>query len=320
MPKEKILVIGANGQIGSVLTKALRQAHGHENVIASDIHLPNTETNYHPFEILDATDASKLSYVVERHRITQIYHLAAILSASGERNPVKTWNVNMDCLFNVLEIAREKNLHKVFFPSTIAIFGANAPRNMTPQDAVRTPETVYGMSKVAGENWCVYYHKRYGIDVRSVRYPGIIGYQSMPGGGTTDYAVEIYHEAAKGNNYESFLSENTALPMLYMDDAIKATLQLMEAPADKISVRSSYNLAGVSFTPQEVAAEIRKHIPNFGVTYKPDFRQAIADSWPLSIDDTVARHDWGWQHQYDLAAMTEDMLLHLKEKYKVEKV
>ncbi len=318
--KEKILVIGANGQIGSVLTKALRNAYGQENVIATDIHLPIDGNNYLPFEILDATDATKMSFFIERYRITQIYHLAAILSAKGEINPLKTWDVNMDCLFNVLEAARSHNLKKVFFPSTIAVFGSNTPRINTPQDTIRTPETVYGMSKVAGENWCSYYFKRYHVDVRSLRYPGIIGYQSLPGGGTTDYAVEIFHKAVKGELYECFLNENTKLPMLYMEDAIDATIQLMEAPADKISIRSSYNLQGMSFSAHELTSEIKKHIPEFKIIYKPDFRQAIADTWPESLNDSQARKDWHWKPKYDLAKMTLDMITHLKKKYVPEKV
>ena len=318
--KDKILVIGANGQIGSVLTKALRAEHGQENVIATDIHLPVDGNNYLPFEILDATDAAKMSFLIERYRITQIYHLAAILSAKGEINPLKTWDVNMDCLFNVLEAARTHKIKKVFFPSTIAVFGSNTPRVNTPQDTIRTPETVYGMSKVAGENWSSYYHKRYGVDIRSLRYPGIIGYQSLPGGGTTDYAVDIYHKAIKGESFECFLSEHTRLPMMYMEDAIHATLKLMEAPADKITIRSSYNLSGMSFTPAEIAAEIQKQIPNFKITYKPDFRQDIAQSWPESIDDSQARKDWAWKPKFDLNKMTTDMIAQLKKKTVSEKI
>ncbi len=317
--KEKILVIGANGQIGSVLTKALRTNYGQENVIATDIHLPIEGNNYMPFDILDATDATKMSYFIERYRITQIYHLAAILSAKGEINPLKTWDVNMDCLFNVLEAARAHNLKKVFFPSTIAVFGSNTPRVNTPQDTIRTPETVYGMSKVAGENWCSYYFKRYNIDVRSLRYPGIIGYQSHPGGGTTDYAVDIFHKAVKGEIFECFVNENTKLPMLYMDDAIHATIQLMETPASKITIRSSYNLQGISFTVRELVDEIKKHIPHFKIVYKPDFRQAIADSWPESLDDSQARKDWNWKPQFDLSKMTADMITQLKKQYQREK-
>ncbi len=309
--KERILVIGANGQIGSVLTKALRARYGQEQVVATDLSLPLDGSNYLPFELLDATDAAKMTFLIERYRITQIYHLAAILSAKGEINPLQTWNVNMDCLFNVLDIAREKRIKKVFFPSTIAVFGANTPRVMTPQDSIRTPETVYGMSKVAGENWCSYYFKRYGIDVRSLRYPGIIGYQSLPGGGTTDYAVDIFHKAVKGESYQCFLKENTRLPMMYMEDAINATIALMEAPAEQLTIRSSYNLASMSFTPAELTAEIRKTYPNFKVTYQPDFRQAIADGWPESIDDSVAKQDWAWESQFDISKMVEDMIKNL---------
>ena len=317
MPKEKILVIGANGQIGSVLTRTLREIFGQDNVIATDLHLPTDANNYLPFEILDATDAAKMSFLVERYRITQIYHLAAILSAKGEINPLNTWEINMSCLFNVLEIARSHKIRKVFFPSTIAVFGSNTPRINTPQDTIRTPETVYGMSKVAGENWSSYYNTRYGVDVRSLRYPGIIGYQSMPGGGTTDYAVDIFHKAVKNEPFECFLGENTRLPMLYMDDAIRATVELMEAPKEKITIRSSYNLAGMTFSPEELANEIKKNIPTFKITYNPDFRQKIADSWPESIDDAQARKDWGWQPKYDLAKMTEDMIVQLRKKYEI---
>ena len=320
MQKDRILVIGANGQIGSVLTRALRQTYGQENVIATDIHLPIDGSNYLPFEILDATDAAKMSFIIERYRITQIYHLAAILSAKGEINPLKTWDVNMACLFNVLEAARANKLEKVFFPSTIAVFGSNTPRVNTPQDTIRTPETVYGMSKAAGENWCSYYYKRYGVDVRSLRYPGVIGYQTLPGGGTTDYAVDIFHKAVKGEPFECFLKEDIRLPMLYMADTIRATLQLMETPASKITIRHSYNLSGMSFTPKEVYNEIKKHIPNFKITYKPDFRQNIAETWPESLDDTQAKVDWGWKPKFDLPTMTVDMLTHLKKKYKPEKV
>ncbi len=313
-------MIGANGQIGSVLTRSLRKIYGQDNVVATDVHLPLDGNNYMPFEILDATDTAKMSFLVERYRITQVYHLAAILSAKGEINPLQTWNVNMDCFFNVLESARSHKLKKVFFPSTIAVFGSNTPRVNTPQDTIRTPETVYGMSKVAGENWCSYYFNRYKIDVRSLRFPGIIGYQSMPGGGTTDYAVEIFHKAVKKESFECFLEKDSRLPMLFMDDAIRATLELMESDAKNITIRSSYNLAGISFTPDDLAKEIQKHIPDFKITYKPDFRQAIADSWPESIDDSKAREDWGWKPKYDLAKMTEEMLTQLKKMYIAEKV
>ena len=320
MPKDKILVIGANGQIGSVLTRALRQEHGQDNVIATDIHLPIDGNNYLPFEILDATDAAKMSFIIEKYRITQIYHMAAILSAKGEINPLKTWDVNMACLFNVLEAARSNKLKKVFFPSTIAVFGSNTPRVNTPQDTIRTPETVYGMSKVAGENWCSYYHKKYGIDVRGLRFPGIIGSQSVNNGSTTDYALEIFHKALKEGSFECFLKEDRRLPMLYINDAVRATLELMDAPASKITIRSSYNITGMSFTPNEVYQEIKKHVPNFKITYNPDFRQAIAESLPESVDDSQAQKDWGWKPQFDLAKMTVEMITHLKKKYQPQKI
>lgn len=309
MKQEKILIIGAGGQIGSVLTGALREVFGADNVVATDLRpLPAQDG---PTETLDALNARALAGMVNKHRITQIYHLAAILSASGESRPLWAWDINMRSLFNVLEVARKKQLHKVYYPSSIAVFGKEAHRNDTPQYEVLIPETVYGISKAVGENWANYYFKRYGLDVRSLRYPGIIGYQSLPGGGTTDYAVDIYHYAVKGQPFTCFLRENTPLPMLYMDDAIRATLELMEAPAEKIQVRTSYNLAGMTFTPGEIAASIKKEVPGFEISYAPDFRQAIADSWPGSIDDSAARRDWGWKPRFDLDAMTKDMLLHL---------
>ena len=312
--QDKILVIGAGGQIGAVLTEALREAHGPDNVIATD--LPALENQSGPAEILDALDGNALAELVKKYKATQIYHLAAILSATGEKNPMWAWDVNMRSLFNVLEVSREQQLAKVYFPSSIAVFGLEAKPTMTPQYSVLIPATVYGISKVAGENWANYYYRRYGLDVRSLRYPGIIGYQSMPGGGTTDYAVDIYHYALQGKPYECFLRADTPLPMLYMPDAIRATLQLMEAPANAITVRTSYNLAGMTFNPGEIAASIQKEVPDFKVTYKPDFRQAIADSWPASIDDSAARKDWGWKPEYDLDGMTRDMLLHLREQYR----
>lgn len=313
--KEMILVTGANGQIGSVLTGALRQAFGPDAVLATDIRKPMTSDG--PFEILDVLYPTKLRELAEKYKITQVYHLAAILSAKGEQHPQQAWDINMRGLFNILELARDMQL-KVFFPSSIAVFGPSTPRINTPQDTITQPTTVYGISKVAGENWCQYYHLRYGVDVRSVRYPGIIGYQSLPGGGTTDYAVEIYHEAIKGNTYTCFLSEDACLPMLYMDDAIRGTLELMEAPAEKIKCRTSYNMAGISFTPAEISASIRKYFPGFEVCYEPDFRQKIAESWPASIDDAAAREDWGWQPKFDLEGMTLDMLRHLAEHYLVK--
>jgi threonine 3-dehydrogenase len=313
MRKDRILIIGANGQIGSVLLKLLRPLYGQENVIASDLKFPS-EGDYMPFELLDATDGAKLEYVVSKYKITQIYHLAAILSAKGELNPLNTWDVNMKCLFNVLEVAKERQIQKIFFPSTIAVFGRNTPRVNTPQDTIRTPETVYGMSKVAGENWCSYYFSRYNLDVRSLRYPGVIGYQSKPGGGTTDYAVEIFDKALDNEVYNCFLAKNTTLPMIYMEDALRATIELMEADASRINIRSSYNLTGLSFNPLQISEEIKKHIPDFEITYSPDFRQAIAESWPESIDDTVARNDWGWKPRFDLEFLVTDMLLNLKKK------
>jgi len=307
------MLTGAGGQIGVVLTDALRKAYGPDNVVATDLRALGEQAG--PTEILDALDGPALDAMIEKWRITQIYHLAAILSATGEKDPMWAWNINMSGLFNVLETARKHKLDKVYYPSSIAVFGREADGNCTPQHEVLIPETVYGISKVAGENWANYYFRRYGLDVRSLRYPGIIGYQSMPGGGTTDYAVDIYHYAVQHKPYECFLRADTRLPMCYMSDAIRATLELMEAPADKLSVRTSYNLAGMSFTPAEIAASIQREIPDFQITYKPDFRQAIADSWPGAIDDSAARADWGWQPEYDLDRMTKDMLLHLKEQY-----
>ncbi|HMT52211.1 MAG TPA: NAD-dependent epimerase/dehydratase family protein [Saprospiraceae bacterium] len=305
----KILVTGANGQIGRVLTEALRNVYGNDAVLATDI--TKLETTKEPFEFLDILNNQRLREIVEDHKITQIYHLAAILSANGEWNPIKTWNINLNGLLAILELAREKEMDKIFFPSTIAVFGKTTPRINTPQDVPLLPTTVYGMSKSTGELWCNYYFQRYGVDVRSLRYPGIIGWQSLPAGGTTDYAVEIYHEALKNGKYECFLAENTRLPMMYMDDAIKATIDLMSAPKADIHVRYGYNLAAMSFSPAEIAQEIKKHIPNFEITYKPDFRQDIAASWTESIDDSKARTDWKWKPDFDLEKMTIDMLSHL---------
>lgn len=310
MNTPKILVTGANGQIGRVLTQELRNKFGQNAVIATDI--TKLGDDVEPFEFLDILNNQRLRELVSDHKITQIYHLAAILSANGEWNPIKTWNINLNGLLSILELAKELNMEKVFFPSTIAVFGNTTPRIDTPQDVPLLPSTVYGMSKSTGELWCHYYHQKYGLDVRSLRYPGIIGWQSLPAGGTTDYAVEIYHEALKYQKYECFLAENTRLPMMYMSDAIKATLDLMEAPKENISIRYGYNLAAMSFTPSEIAAEIKKHISTFEITYKPDFRQQIAASWTESIDDSMARKDWSWQPEFDLSSMTVDMLHHLK--------
>jgi threonine 3-dehydrogenase len=313
MKKDRILITGAGGQIGAVLTEALRDVYGDDHVIATDLRPLGEQSG--PTAVLDALDGAALEELVRKERINQIYHLAAILSATGEKDPMWAWNINMTSLFNVLEVARQRSLSRVYFPSSIAVFGREADRKHTPQFEVLIPETVYGISKVAGEQWANYYYRRYGLDVRSLRYPGIIGYQSMPGGGTTDYAVDIYHYAVQQKAYECFLRADTRLPMLYMPDAIRATLELMEAPASRISVRTSYNLAGMSFSPAEVTDSIRELMPNFKVSYKPDFRQAIADGWPEVIDDAHARHDWNWKPEFDLEAMTKDMLHHLALKY-----
>ncbi len=313
MSQEKILVTGANGQIGSVLTAALRQAYGNNNVLSTDIR--KAENQEGPFELLNVLDPAALADLIGRFQITQVYHLAAILSAKGEANPLKTWDINMSGLFNVMETGRLKGVRKVFFPSSIAAFGNDIPQQNTPQNAVLKPTTVYGMSKVAGELWGQYYFSRYGLDVRSLRYPGVVGYQSEPGGGTTDYAVEIYHYAVKAQPYACFLKRDATLPMIYMEDAIRATLELMDAPADRLSVRTSYNLAGMSFSPEEIAESIQRQVPGFRISYQPDFRQDIAESWPWSIDDSAARKDWHWKPRFDLDAMTKDMLHHLQEKY-----
>lgn len=313
MVREKILVIGACGQIGVELTLALRKVYGGSNVIASDLREENELLRGSgPYVQLDAMNKEMLHVLVIRHNITQVYLLAAILSATGEKNPNLAWSLNMQSLLNLLDIAKEEKLHKVYWPSSIAVFGPTSPKKMCPQQTVIEPTTVYGISKYAGEFWCNYYFQRYGVDVRSLRYPGLISYKSAPGGGTTDYAVEIFHEALEENKYECFLKDDTYLPMMYMPDAIRATIELMEAPADKISVRTSYNLASMSFSPAEIGAEIKKHIPEFEISYKPDYRQQIADSWPQSIDDAVARKDWGWNHEFGLGKMTEDMLQNLK--------
>ena len=308
MVKEKILVIGASGQIGVELTLALRKIYGNANVVASDLREQNELLHgTGPYVSLDVMNKEMLHVQVIRQGITQIYHLAAILSATGEKNPSLAWHLNMQGLLNVLDIAREEKMHKVYWPSSIAVFGPTSPKENCPQQTIIEPTTVYGISKYAGEFWCNYFYQRFGVDVRSLRYPGLISYKSPPGGGTTDYAIEIFHEALEEKKYECFLDENTYLPMMYMPDAIRATIELMEAPADKISVRTSYNISGMSFSPKEIGAEVKKHIPDFSISYKPDYRQAIANSWPQSIDDSVARKDWGWKEQYDLPAMTKDM-------------
>jgi nucleoside-diphosphate-sugar epimerase len=312
--KDKILVIGASGQIGVELTMALRKQYGNANVIASDLREQNPLLEgTGPYVSLDVMNKEMLHVQVIRQNITQIYLLAAILSATGEKNPNLAWHLNMQGLLNVLDIAREEKLHKVYWPSSIAVFGPTSPKQNCPQQTIIEPSTVYGISKYAGEFWCNYYHNRYGVDVRSIRYPGLISYKSEPGGGTTDYAVAIYHEALENKAYKCFLSEDTYLPMMYMPDAIRATLELMDAPSEKIKVRTSYNISGMSFSPKEIAAEISQHVPGFKISYEPDYRQQIANSWPQSIDDSVARNDWGWQPKFDLKKMTADMLENLKE-------
>lgn len=307
--KEKILVIGASGQIGVELTLALRKIYGNNNVIASDLREENALLKgTGPYVSLDVMKKEMLHVQVIRQGITQIYLLAAILSATGEKNPSLAWNLNMQSLLNVLDIAKEEKLHKVYWPSSIAVFGPTSPKQNCPQKTVIEPITVYGISKYAGEFWCNYYYQRYNVDVRSLRYPGLISYKSEPGGGTTDYAIEIFHAAKEEGKYECFLKEDTFLPMMYMPDAIEATIGIMEAESSKISVRTAYNISALSFSPQQLTEAIKKHIPSFSTVYKPDYRQAIADSWPNSINDSVAREDWGWKEEYSLDRMVADML------------
>ncbi len=312
--KDKILVIGASGQIGVELTLALRKIYGNAQVIASDLREENPllkDTG--PYVSLDVMNKEMLHVQVIRQNITQIYLLAAMLSATGEKNPHLAWHLNMQGLLNVLDIAREEQLHKVYWPSSIAVFGPTSPKQSCPQQTIIEPTTVYGISKYAGEFWCNYYHTRFGIDVRSLRYPGLISYKSLPGGGTTDYAVEIYQEALVNGSDKCYLKPDTYLPMMYMPDALRATLELMEAPAQALSVRTSYNIAGMSFSPTEIAASIQKYLPDFSIQYQADYRQAIAESWPQSIDDAVANADWGWKPAFDLDKMTVDMLTHHPE-------
>ena len=311
----KSIVIGASGQIGSELTLELRKRFGNENVIAGDIkNSPDDVMNSGPFESLDVMDNNRLLEVFKTHKIDTVYLLAAMLSGNAEKNPKKAWDLNMKSMLSVLDMAKDGIIKKLFWPSSIAVFGPTTPHHNTPQLTVMEPTTVYGISKQAGERWCEYYFKKYSVDVRSVRYPGLISYKTEAGGGTTDYAVEIFYEAIKHGRYECFLTENTALPMMFMPDAIRGTIDLMESLPAKIAIRSSYNLSGISFTPAELAAEIKKHIPEFTITYKPDFRQQIAESWPESINDSDARKDWGWKHNYGLKEMTEIMLTEIKKK------
>lgn len=314
--KSRILIIGACGQIGTELTTALRNRFGADKVVASDIREGNTAmmSGGH-FELLDATDYEAVEDVIFRYKVDTVYLMAAMLSAIAERFPAKAWDLNMNSLFHILNLAKEGKVKKVFWPSSIAVFGKTTPNQNTPQTTVMEPSTVYGISKQTGERWCEYYHNKYGIDVRSIRYPGLISYTTEPGGGTTDYAVDIYHRALKHGQYRCFLKEGTTLPMMYMDDAIRATIGIMDAAAQDVKIRSSYNLAGVSYAPEEVAVSIQKHLPEFEISYEPDFRQAIADTWPESIDDSRAREDWGWSHKFDLNAITKIMLENLKSRY-----
>lgn len=315
----KILIIGACGQIGTELTHELRSIYGTNNVIASDIRkLNNDVVNSGPFEVINALDFNQIEHLVEVHQITDVYLMAALLSATAEKNPAFAWDLNMNSLFHVLNLAKAGKIKKIFWPSSIAVFGPTTPKENTPQYTIMEPSTVYGISKQAGERWCEYYHNLFGVDVRSIRYPGLISWTTLPGGGTTDYAVDIYHKALSDGKYECFLNPETKMPMMYMDDAIAATINIMKAPVEQIKIRSSYNLAAISFTPTEIAAEIKKHIPELEVTYTPDFRQKIADSWPASIDDSRAREDWGWNHEFDLEMMTVDMLKNLAPQYNTD--
>ena len=312
---EKILITGALGQIGTELTNRLVEIHGAENVVASGLdRYDKNLTSAGYYERMDVSNTQLVRQVVKDYEITTVYHLASLLSGTSEKQPLFAWKLNVEPLLNFCELAREGLLKKIFWPSSIAVFGKGIPKHNVGQDVVLNPTTVYGISKMAGEKWCEYYFDKYGVDVRSIRYPGLISWKTPAGGGTTDYAVEIFYEAVEKGSYTSFISEETAMPMLYMDDAINATLQLMSAPSENLTVRSSYNLGGMSFTPQELAAEIKKEMPEFEIDYNPDFRQAIADSWPSSIDDSVAKKDWGLNYEFDITDMAKDMLKNLKVK------
>lgn len=314
MASPNILVVGAAGQIGTELVIALRENFGTDHVVASDLSdKPTDALADGPYERIDVLDKDRLLSVIKKYNIAEIYHLAALLSATAEKKPALGWDLNINGLSNVLDLARDGHVKRIFWPSSIAVFGPHTPKINTPQRTIMEPTTVYGITKVAGESWCEYYNRRYGTDVRSVRYPGIIGYKSNPGGGTTDYAVHIFHEAIKSGSYECFLSKDAALPMMYMPDAIKATLEIMNAPSESVKIRTSYNISGVSFTPDVLADAIRKHIPEFEISYSPDYRDGIAKSWPSSIDDSWARTHWNWRHDYDLSRIVEDMLVHLRE-------
>lgn len=313
----KILIIGACGQIGSELTLKLRNIYGNENVVASDIREGNEAImSSGPFEIINAMEFDAVANAIEKHQIDEVYLMAALLSATAEKNPAFAWDLNMNSLFHVLNLAKEGKIKKIFWPSSIAVFGPTTPRINTPQFTVMEPSTVYGISKQTGERWCEYYYNKFGVDVRSIRYPGLISWTTPPGGGTTDYAVDIFYKAIEDGHYKCFLSEKTGLPMMYMDDALNATIGIMQAPRESVKIRSSYNLGGISFTPEEIYTEIKKHIPDFTIEYESDFRQAIADSWPASIDDSSAQQDWQWNHEYDLAAMTKVMLENLSKVLK----
>jgi nucleoside-diphosphate-sugar epimerase len=314
MAHTNVLILGGCGQVGTELATGLKEIYGTNHVVVSDLKPAAEAMVDGPYEVINVMDQAAILDVVKKHKITQIYHLAALLSATAEKSPMFGWQLNMESLLHVLNIAKDNNIAKVYWPSSIAVFGPGTPRKDTPQDTVMDPNTVYGISKLAGERWCEYYFQKYGVDTRSMRYPGLISYKTEPGGGTTDYAIHIFYEALRNGTYECFLKEDTMLPMLYMPDAVKATLELMEAPADKIKIRSSYNLGGFSFTPADLAKEIKKHIPDFTITYKPDFRQAIADSWPGSIDDSRARNDWGWKPDFDVDKMVKDMLGNIRQK------
>jgi nucleoside-diphosphate-sugar epimerase len=305
----KTLIIGACGQIGTELVLALREKHGNQAVIASDVReeCPEILKNG-PYAQLDILNREEVRKFIIYEKVDHVYLLAALLSATAEKNPDFAWKLNMEGLFTILDLAKEGYIKRIFWPSSIAVFGPTTPKNDTPQQTIMEPSTVYGISKLAGENWCSYYYSKYGVDVRSIRYPGLISYKSPPGGGTTDYAVDIFYKAKSDKQFSCFLSKDTALPMMFMDDAIRATIELMEAPSENVKIRSSYNLAGCSFTPEEIAREIQKHITDFSISYAPDFRQAIADSWPNSIDDSVAKKDWGWSSRFDLPKLVSVML------------
>lgn len=313
----KILVTGALGQIGSELAEKLAQIYGSENVLITDIRVPEQNHLDIPYQKLDVNDEQAIKDIVINNQITEVYHLAAMLSATAEKYPIQGWNLNTNSLLTFLELAKDKKLSKIFWPSSIAVFGRGAAADMTPQEEVTNPLSMYGVAKVAGEGFCEIYHQKYGVDVRSIRYPGLISWKTLPGGGTTDYAVDIYYKALEYKKYESFIGEGTALPMMYMDDAIRATIELMQAPKENLTIHTAYNLQGISFTPEEIAAEIKKHIPEFEISYAPDYRQAIADSWPNSIDDSQAQKDWNWKPEFDIDSMTVEMLKHLKTKLQI---